>query len=652
MMNQKYPNIFSPLQIGDVVFKNRIWSAPAGTHLLAGSEEYPNDAVVAYYADKARGGLANITFSAQNMDIYRGDDPAHSGENIFNRTTHKYWHQLTDAIHFYGAKASLELLAFEHHGYNYKGELVNYTVNGGPGSGGTKTFMLTRQVMEQIADMYAEAAECALSCGFDMILIHGGHGLILSQFLSPLFNTRTDEFGGSLENRMRFPMMVLEAIRSRVGRKLLIEYRISGSELAGDRGFTVEDCIEVLKVMQDVIDIAHISAGSFFNDTEHITHPTYFLPAGVNAYLAKEVKACPDIHIPILTLGGFQDPGLIEETLANGGADIVAMARGTIAEPHMVRKTWEDRSDEIIPCIKCFHCLDYTRADTFACSVNPAVGRESRLPCLVSPDAKPQKVVVIGGGPAGMEAAIIAADRGHRVILLEKSGQLGGKLKFSRKAEFKKDLCRFMDYQINMMEKSGIDIRLNTEATPALISSLEPDVVIAGLGAEPITPPIPGVDGQNVIYAEDCYDSLAETLGNNVVVIGGGLVGCETALYLREVLGKQVTLIEMLPKIAKEEFHLTRSALMERMDKSVKYYVNARCTAITPDGLTFTDGYGKQRKIAADTVVIAAGMAPRQAAAETMRSSDYRFIPVGDCIAAGNVRTATRTGFDAAMSII
>jgi len=650
-MKQKYPNIFSPLRIGDVVFKNRIWSAPAGTHLLAGSEEYPNDAVIAYYANKARGGSANITFSAQNMDIYRGDDPEHASENIFNRSTHKYWHQLTDAIHFYGSKASLELLAFAHHGYNYKGDLVNYTVNGGIGPGGTKTFILTRQVMEQIADLYAEAAECALACGFDMILIHGGHGLILSQFLSPLFNTRADEFGGSLENRMRFPMMVLEAIRNRVGRKILIEYRISGSELAGNRGFTVEDCIKVLKVMQEKIDIAHISAGSFFNDTEHITHPTYFLPAGTNTYLARAVKACPDIHIPVLTLGGFQNPQLIEETLANGEADIVAMARGSIAEPHMVSKTWEDRSDEIIPCIKCFHCLDYTRADTFACSVNPTVGRESRLPCLIPPIKNKKKVVVIGGGPAGMEAAITAAGRGHAVTLLEQEAKLGGKLRFSRKAEFKSDLCRFMDYQINMVNKLDIDIHLNTKVTQELISSFEPEAVIAALGAEPVMPSIPGVDGKNIVYAEACYDMSPEELGDDIVVIGGGLVGCETALYLSEVMGKHVILIEMLPVIAKEEFHLTRTALMERMDKSVEYHVNTCVTGITSNGLTFMAGGRNKRKLEADTVVIAAGMSPRQNEVESMRSSGYIFTPVGDCVIAKNVRTSTRSGFDAAMSL-
>ena len=339
-MNLKYPNLFSPITIGGVTFKNRIWSAPAGTHLLAGLEEYPNEAVIAYYANKAKGGSANITFSAQNMDIYKPQDDVHAHENIFPEKNHRMWRQLTDAVHYYGAKISLELLAFEYHGYNENGDLVSYTVNGH----GKKYPKLTRSVMERIAGTYADAAEAALNCGFDMILIHGGHGLVLSQILSPKFNTRRDEFGGSLENRAKFPIMILDAIRQRVGRKLLIEYRISGSELT-EGGFTTDDCVEYLKMIQDRIDIAHISCGSFYSDTEHIMHPSNFLPAGCNAHLARAVKESGQIHIPVLTLGAFQHPALMEQTIATGGADLVAMARGTIADAAVPDKALHDRAD-------------------------------------------------------------------------------------------------------------------------------------------------------------------------------------------------------------------------------------------------------------------------------------------------------------------
>lgn len=647
-MNTPYPHLFSPITIGGVTFKNRIWSAPAGTHLLAGLEEYPNEAVIAYYANKAKGGSANITFSAQNMDIYKPQDDVHAHENIFPQKNHRMWRQLTDAVHYYGAKISLELLAFEYHGYDDDGNLVSYTVNGH----GKKYPKLTRAVMERIAETYADAAEAALDCGFDMILIHGGHGLVLSQMLSPKFNTRKDEFGGSLENRAKFAIMILDAIRRRVGRRLLIEYRVSGSELTPG-GFTEQDCVEFLKMIQDRIDIAHISCGSFYSETEHIMHPNNFLPSGCNAYLARAVKESGEIHIPVLTLGAFQHPELMEETIKTGGADLVAMARGTISDAFVPDKALHGKADEIIPCIRCFHCLDYGRNTAFACSVNPTVGREYRLKLLEEPAAECKKVVVVGGGPAGMEAAIVAAGRGHQVTLLEQKEHLGGKLIFSRQAEFKKDLEKFMDYQIHMLEKLGVQVRLGTKATPEVVSALEPDAVLAAVGADPIIPPIPGVDGSNVITAEQCYEMglHGQDMGETIAVLGGGLVGCETALYLSMYLGKRVILIEMTGAIAQEEYSIPRQALVEHMNEYVTYYCGVKCTAITDQGMEVADSYGNRALIEADTVVLATGMRARSQDAEQFRGLSLFFEPIGDCVVAKNVRGATRSAYDAASRI-
>ena len=647
-MKLKYPHLFSPITIGGVTFKNRIWSAPAGTHLLAGLEEYPNEAVIAYYANKAKGGSANITFSAQNMDIYRPNDDVHAHENIFPQKNHRMWRQLTDAVHYYGAKISLELLAFEYHGYDDDGILVSYTVNGH----GKRYPKLTKPVMERIAASYADAAEAALDCGFDMILIHGGHGLVLSQMLSPKFNTRKDEFGGSLENRAKFPIMILDAIRNRVGRKLLIEYRISGSELT-DGGFTPKDCIAFLKLVQDKIDIAHISCGSFYSETEHIMHPNNFLPAGCNAYLAREVKESGEIHIPVLTLGAFQQPELMEQTIATGGADLIAMARGTISDAYAPDKALHGKEDEIIPCIRCFHCLDYGRNTAFACSVNPTVGREYRLKLLEEPPKEKRRVVVIGGGPAGMESAMVAAQRGHQVTLLEQEDHLGGKLIFSRQVAFKKVLENFMDYQIHMLDKLGVDVRLSTKATPEMVEAREPDAVIAAVGADAVIPPIPGVHGDNVITAEECYRKglAGEDMGDNIAVLGGGLVGCETALYLSMYLHKHVTLVEMAQSVAMEDYSIPRQALIEHLNEYVTCYCGVKCTGITDEGMEVADSYGNHAVLPADTVVLAAGMRASAKQAEEFRGLSLFFEPVGDCVVAKNVRGATRSGYDAASRI-
>ena len=651
-MNEiKYPNIFKPIRIGNVTFKNRIWSAPAGVHLLQGRETYPNEHSCAYYFAKARGGAACITYSAMNMDVDMPYDSIHACENILKPESHRFFSEFTSGIHSCGARVSLELLAFTHHGFDADGNRISYSVNGGwDEDEETKAF--TREELEKLAQRYGDVAEAALACGFDMILIHSGHGLYLSQFLSKELNKRTDEFGGSLENRTRFINMILDEIRSRVGNKLLIEVRLSGDELFENGGNHIEDCIEILENIQDKIDLAHVSNGSFMSDTENITHPTEFLEEGCNAYLAKAVRQSGRIHIPVLTLGAFQNPDKIEQILSNGEADIVAMARGLIADADRVNKWLEGKEDECIPCIRCFNCLNYRVAPIFSCSVNPTVGRESRLPYFSNKCPSPKKVAIIGGGPAGMQAAITAASRGHIVTIYEKSDRLGGMLTFSEKVSFKQPLADFMHYLTGMTTKH-VNVRLNTEVTPDLLAKENPDVIISAIGATPAIPPINGINMDHVITAPGAY-SLDESADlGNIVVIGGGLVGCETALYFAKDLGYKdhVTILEMTADIATDEMYLTRDALIDNLNEYATYITHAKVNSITADKVIFTDAVGNSHSVSADTVIIAAGMTPRAEESLSFYGCAPRIMEIGDCTCAANVRLATRSGYDAAMRI-
>lgn len=650
-MSKPYPHIFSPITIGGVTFKNRIWAGPAGTHLLQRQETYPADATIAYYREKASGGSAVITVSCENMDRLKKPDAIHNNYTLFAREAHGQWVKLTDAIHEFGAKASIEFLAFTYHGYDQNGRLKAWSVNGGVNpDNGRPMQMMPADEIQRVAETYAEAAENAVACGFDIILLHFGHGLMISQFMSPLYNQRQDQFGGSFANRIRFAEMIIDQIRARVGRKILLEVRISGNELAGEGqgGWEEKDTIEFVKKVQDRIDIIQVSTGSMLNGTEHIMHPISYFPAGCNAYLAAAVKASPEVKIPVLTLGGFQPPDLIEETLAEGKADLVAMVRGSIADSHCVNKALDGKADEIIPCIRCLHCLDYGRAEVFGCSVNPRAGREIELADHL-PSAQCKKVVIIGGGPAGMAAAIYCLEQGHDVTLYERSKALGGKLIFAKYSESKSDLANFMNYQIHMMDKLGVSLKLSTEATPQLIVDEKADVVIAALGAFPLLPPIPGIDGANVLTAEECY-IRPDQVGQRVVVIGGGDVGCETAIFLLRQ-DREISIVEMKNTLAADSYWMYQEYMTQVLASESKVYLNARCKEINDRGAIVIDPSGNEILIPADTVVIAAGMQPQSQAAESYRQTAPLFWNIGDSLQAKNVLHCTRSAFEAVRQI-
>ena len=650
-MNQHYPNIFKPLTIGNVTFKNRIFSAPSMGHMIQNNAPtYPEPAMIANYLEKAKGGAAQVECGGQQVNN-PGRNPIHSNFDIENPTGWRNFIHMTNAIHFYDARCSYELIHFGSEG-EYTEEAkkdIIYGCSDFVRNDGLHFHEMPESEMDKLANRYADLAECVKFCGFDTLLIHGGHGTLLQEFVSPRSNHRSDQYGGSIENRARFPLMVLDRIRQRVGRDLLIEYRISGSECVPG-GFEIDECIAFLKIIQDRIDIAHISAGVVREPRlRAITHPTGFMPEAANAYLAKAVKACPDIHIPVLTVGAFQQPEAIERVLRNGEADLVAMARGMIADPYTVKKIREGRPQDIVPCIKCFHCLDdFKKTHFYSCAVNPIAGRETQLDMLVPKEYTKKNVAIIGGGPGGMKAALLASERGHTVTLFEKQDKLGGQLNDADFMAFKYDLRNYKNYLIDhVMQDENITVKLGYEATPENITGF--DSVICAIGAVPLIPRIPGVDGENVIWAGDSFFA-PEKVGEKVVVIGGGQVGCETGVHYG-TNGKQVTILEMQTKLAPDAMRTYQEELEGQVHDHCTAITGARVTEIQADGVVYQDKTGESHKVPADTVILAVGMRPLTAQAETFRACAEDFRKLGDCVKVGNVKTVTRAAYDAAMTI-
>lgn len=646
----KYPHLFQPLRIGNIRLKNRIIAAPTSPSMIT-TEGHFTPEMIAYLEEKAKGGAAVVTYG--EAIVHSSTGKSHNKQlQLDSFGVKQGMAQAARAIHNAGAYANIQL----SHGGMYGG----LTSVGGDQDrpeiayGPSKITMpagvvqeMPKELILEIVESYKKGARLCKDCGFDMVQFHAAHGWLFSQFLSPVFNQRTDEFGGSLENRARFMLMSLDAVREGVGPGFPIEIRLSGDDLT-DKGLNMEECIKVAQMVDDKVDLINVSCGNHEDpDMFCRTHPSAFYKRGVNVYLATAVKE--RVKTPVACVGSLNDPAQMEDIIATGQADVVEIGRALLADPYITVKAWNGCAEDITPCLRCYECFGETgKSETVKCTVNPTMGQQLSAKYEMEMPERSKRVLIAGGGPAGMEAAITLAKRGHDVTLVDKAEKLGGNLHPASAPYFKEDILKFCKVLEARVEKAGVNVILNTEVTPEYVREFAPEVLFVAIGANEFRPPLKGMELPHVIMAIDA-ELHPEKLGKKVAIMGGGLVGSEAAVsFCHE--GKECTIIEMKSAVAEEVNSFYRGGLMPEIERSATIYTDTKVKEIVPEGV-ICEREGKEFLVEADSVVCALGFRAPYDRVDALCGCVDEYYIVGDCRNVGQIYHATNQAYYDALRV-
>lgn len=649
----KYPNLLSPIRIAGQRYKNRIVASPiyCGS-FISSPQTYP--VLMDGMLTRARGGCAQVTVGETAVDFVHANREPFPPIDYTDHACSEFAElgKIARVCHEEGAVAMIEL----SHCGSSRMDLPGLGFPVGPVAGksedGVDVTPMNEAMMRETVESFVLAAGFMRDAGFDGVMIHAGHGWLIHQFLSPRTNTRTDGYGGSLENRAKFPLEIFRAVREAMGKDFIIEARVSGEECEPG-GMGIGETVEFCKMVEPYVDIIHVSVGTYRNPILSGEFSSLYQPHGLNADAARKIKSA--VSVPVTLVGGINSADQAEQLIADGVCDMVALGRQLTADPDFANKVTCGRTDDIAGCIRCFKCFPGPLEDELddgpppiGCSINPRAFFFDR-DLLESKPAASRNVLVIGGGIGGMEAAVVAADRGHKVTLVERSERLGGLLHFADTDYYKHDLKAFMELMIRRVNQRNITVELNREIKAEDLAAYQADVIICAVGSKPSVPPIPGIE--NAVQAIDAYREM-DRLGEKVIMLGGGLVGCEVGLHLARH-GKAVTIVEMRETLAPDAYPMHRIGMLHEMEQLLDWKTGMRCTEVMKNSVKLRDAQGNETVLTGDSVVFALGMTARSTVAEQLKAGagNAEFMTVGDCVKAGKVGDAMTEAFVAAMRI-